>query len=86
MRKKPYTTKEFSTPLQRKYWTRTRTSKKSLITLLLHPANRKSDLTSFPQRSVLITAEMRGFTLIFVSVEICQEIPDKRTKPSTLGA
>ena len=34
----------------------------------------------------LASSREQGFTLIFVSVEICQEIPDKRTKPSTLEA
>ena len=86
MRKKPYTTKEFFDTITEKVLDAHPDIKEIIDYSLASSREQEIRSDQFPQRSVLITAGMRGFTLIFVSVEICQEIPDRRTKPSTLVA
>ena len=83
MRKKPYTTKEFFDTITENVLDE-HPDIKEIIDYSL-ASSREQEIRS-DQFSPEISIDYGGNEGIFVSVEICQEIPDKRTKPSTLGA
>lgn len=86
MRKKPYTTKEFFDTITEKVLDAHPDIKEIIDYSLASSSEQEIRSDQFSPEISIDYGGMRGFTLIFVSVEICQEIPDKRTKPSTLGA
>ena len=86
MRKKPYTTKEFFDTITEKVLDEHPDIKEIIDYFLASSHEQEIRSDQFSPEINIDYGGNEGIYLDFLSVEICQEIPDKRTKPSTLGA